>query len=101
MAGFIPELIERAGSHGKTVVLAMDQSKISEGFECLMISLRVAERAIPVVKSRGFGITKTHLKHPDRIEKLILLLTISLYWALSTGMKPKLDKNTQKNAIDL
>jgi len=56
MAGFIPELIERAGSHGKTVVLAMDQSKISEGFECLMISLRVAERAIPVVKSRGFGI---------------------------------------------
>ena len=28
MAGFIPELIEMAGSHGKTVVLSMDQSKI-------------------------------------------------------------------------
>lgn len=37
-------------------------------------------------KSRGFSITKTHLKHPDRIERLILILTIALYWAVSTGM---------------
>ena len=59
------------------------------------------ERLFSDFKSRGFGIIKTHLKHPDRIEKLILVLTISLYWALSTGMKPKLDKNTKKNAIDL
>lgn len=48
MSGFIPELIEMAGSNGKTVILSIDQSKISDGFECLMISLRVGERAIPV-----------------------------------------------------
>jgi hypothetical protein len=36
-------------------------------------------------KSRGFGITKTHLRHPDRIERLILILSIALYWAVSIG----------------
>jgi Transposase DDE domain len=40
-------------------------------------------------KSKGFGITQTHLKHPSRIERLILILTIAIYWAVSTGMKPQ------------
>ncbi len=242
MRGFIPELIEMSGSVGKTVVLMMDQSKITDGFECLMVSLRVGERAIPVAwrvvatsgaigfdvqekllkdvagmvpdgiaillaadrfygpaalinwckkqgwqyrirlksnlvllhdggeittgqaaqmeitamenallnetgvstnigilhepghkepwiiamdskpskyrvldygmrwgiepmfsdfKSRGFGITKTQLKHTDRLERLILVLTIALYWAVSTGMKPKTNqKFTKKNDTD-
>ena len=241
MGGFIPELIEMAGSNGKTVILSLDQSKISDGFECLMISLRVGERAIPVAwrvietcgaigfdsqeslledtntmipkgisillagdrfygtsalinwcqkqgwqyrirlkgnlifqhergeitgsqavdlkimslenaifnntsvstnigilhepehketwiiamdckpskykildygmrwgieclfsdfKSRGFGITKTQLKHSERIERLILVLTIALYWAVSTGMKPKISVQTKKNKAD-
>jgi hypothetical protein len=47
-------------------------------------------------KSRGFGITKTQLKHADRIERLILVLTIALFWAASTGMQPKKTKYTQK-----
>jgi Transposase DDE domain len=227
MGGFIPEVALLAGRHGKTIVLPMDQSKISDGFECLMVSMRVGERAIPVAwkvketsggigfdeqkplleavfammpesvpvlligdrfygtaalirwcqehgwqyrlrlrgnlilrheggeistgeaaqagltsllnaelndsgvkthigilhekghpepwiiamseppsqgrvldysmrwgiepmfsdfKSRGFGITKTQLRHADRIERLILVLTVALYWAASTGM---------------
>lgn len=243
MGGFIPELIEMSGSNGRTVILMMDQSKISDGFECLMVSLRVGERAVPAAwkvvktsgaigfdiqekllndvvqmvpdgiaillaadrfygtsslinwckkqgwqyrirlkgnlvlqhdcgeittgqaaemrlssienaalnetgistnigilhepghkepwiiamdckpskyktldygmrwgiepmfsdfKSRGFCITKTRLKHEDRIEKLILILTIALYWAVSTGMKPKINsRQTKKNATDL
>lgn len=48
MRCFIPEVAEMAGGNGKTVILMMDQSKISDGFECLMVSLRVGERAIPV-----------------------------------------------------
>ena len=49
-------------------------------------------------KSRGFSITKTQIKKTDRIERLILILTIALYWAVSTGMKPgeKKDLDTQK-----
>jgi len=237
MGGFIPEIVTMAGAEGKTVILMMDQSKISDGFECLMVSLRVGERAIPVAwkvkkvkgnigfedqkplldavadmmpegvhillagdrfygtaslikwcqkagwgyrlrlrdnlilhheggelttgeaakakintvqdatlndtgvtthigilheaghkeawiiamselpskgrvldygmrwgiecmfsdfKSRGFGITKTQLQHADRIERLILVLTIALYWAASTGMQPTPTRTTQK-----
>lgn len=242
MHGFIPELIEMSGSNNKTVILMMDQSKISDGFECLMVSLRVGERAIPVAwkvvatkgaigfeiqnellnevalmipegikillaadrfygtsslinwckmedwqyrvrlkgnlvfeheggeitgndaalmniaslehavfngtkvatnigilhekghreswiiamdckpskyktldygmrwgiepmfsdfKSRGFCITKTQLKHEDRIEKLILILAIALYWAVSTGMKPEENTGSIKAQVQI
>ena len=37
-------------------------------------------------KSRGFGITDTHIRKTDRLERLILILTIGLYWAVSVGM---------------
>jgi Transposase DDE domain len=239
MQGFIPEIAEMAGSNGKTIILPMDQSRIADGFECLMLSLRTGERALPLTwevretcgsigferqkplldaafaamlpesasilllgdrfygtaalirwcqehgwdyrlrlrenlvlhheggelttgeaakagltvlqnvclgesgvethigilhekgppepwiiamseppskgrvldygmrwgieplfsdfKSRGFGITKTQLRHPDRIERLILVLTIALYWAASTGRQPKPSRYTQKN----
>jgi hypothetical protein len=39
-------------------------------------------------KSRGFAITDTHVRKTDRLEKLILILTIALYWAVSIGMTP-------------
>jgi hypothetical protein len=47
-------------------------------------------------KSRGFGIAQTQLKHASRIERLILVLTVALYWAASTGMPPQPSKYTQK-----
>lgn len=37
-------------------------------------------------KSRGFSITDTHLIHEDRIERLIMIIAIALFWAVSTGM---------------
>jgi hypothetical protein len=52
-------------------------------------------------KSKGFSITKTHLKHSDRIERLILILSIALYWAVSTGMEPETSNHTQKNSSAL
>jgi Transposase DDE domain len=229
MAGVAPEILRIASQNGQTLILMMDQSKISDGFECLMLSIRVGSRAIPFLwkviktngeigfetqkillecaqksipegikillsadrfygtaalialcqthgwsyrirlkgslilqhdggeittgeaakaaltclkdaelnktgvktnigilheaghdeprifamdaeptagrvldyglrwgieclfsdfKSRGFCVTKTHLQHADRIERLILVLTIGIYWATSTGMRP-------------
>jgi len=38
------------------------------------------------LKTRGFSVTKTHLQHADRIERLLLVLTVALYWAVSTGI---------------
>jgi len=57
MKGFVPEMLELLGSEGKTVILMMDQSKISNGIECLMISARLGERAAAigwkVIKTKG------------------------------------------------
>lgn len=48
MNGFVPEMMEALSENGETVVLMLDQSKISEGHECLMVSARVHERAVAV-----------------------------------------------------
>ncbi len=45
-------------------------------------------------KSTGFGITTTRLQHAERIERLILVLTIAIFFAVSTAMQP--DENTPK-----
>ncbi|GHT90783.1 hypothetical protein FACS1894122_01960 [Alphaproteobacteria bacterium] len=47
-------------------------------------------------KSRGFTITSTHLKHEKRIENLILILTIAIYWAVSVGTTPQKQENFSK-----
>ena len=238
MEGFIPELLCMLTSNGQVAILMLDQSKVGNGFECLMVSLRLGERAIPVawrvkktegemgydeqepllraacglipkgikimltadrfygtaalislcqqfgwqyrirlkgnlnlfhqegwvmnahearkmklkgledvrlgqkgplinvgilheeghpeawyiamdakpsaartldyglrwgiealfsdLKTRGFSITKTQLKQTDRIERLLLILTIALYWAVSTGMRPPEAKPSYK-----
>lgn len=36
-------------------------------------------------KSRGFGIDDTQIRYPDRLERLILVMALALYWAVSTG----------------
>jgi hypothetical protein len=48
MPAYVSEIIESAGAEERIAVLMLDQSKIRDGFECLMVSLRIAERAIPV-----------------------------------------------------
>jgi hypothetical protein len=244
MEGFIPEIISMLTSNGQVAILMLDQSKIGDGFECLMVSLRIGERAIPVawrvkktegemgydeqepllkavyklipkaiqvmltadrfygtaalislcqqfgwqyrirlkgnlnlfhqegwmmnaheakkmnlngleevrlgekgplinvgilheaghpeawyiamdakpttgrtldyglrwgiealfsdLKTRGFSVTKTQLKHHDRIERLLLVLTVALYWAVSTGMMPREPRlNSKKKRKDL
>ncbi len=57
LEGFIPELIELIHANGQIIVLSMDQSQINKEFECLMVSLRIGERAIPVawrvIKTQG------------------------------------------------
>ena len=35
--------------------------------------------------TRGFGITQSQIKKPDRLARLILVLAIAMYWAVSTG----------------
>jgi len=37
-------------------------------------------------KSRGFGIQDMQIHYPDRLGRLILVMSLALYWAVSTGM---------------
>lgn len=38
-------------------------------------------------KSRGFGLMQSHIKKPDRLERLILIMAIAMHWAISCGME--------------
>lgn len=37
-------------------------------------------------KSRGFGLMQSQIQKPDRLDRLILIMAIALYWAVSSGM---------------
>ena len=37
-------------------------------------------------KTRGFGLEDSHIERPDRMARLILVMALALFWAVSTGM---------------
>lgn len=37
-------------------------------------------------KSRGFGLEDSHIQRADRMDRLILVMALALFWAVSTGM---------------
>src|SRR3982750_292303 len=37
-------------------------------------------------KPRGFGLEDSQLRRPERLDRLILVMTLALFWAVSTGM---------------
>lgn len=57
-------------------------------------------------KSRGFSLMHTHMRFPDRFERLVLVLSIALHWAVSTGLthekqhQDHAEKRGQKNQTD-
>lgn len=57
-------------------------------------------------KSRGFSLMQTCIRLSDRLERLMLVLSIALHWAVSTGLwhekehKDHAEKRDLKNTID-
>ncbi len=37
-------------------------------------------------KSRGFGVADTQIRYADRLDRLLLVMALALYWAVSTGL---------------
>src|SRR3712207_473277 len=37
-------------------------------------------------KSHGFGVEDTQIGHADRLNRLLLVMALALYWAVSTGL---------------
>ena len=48
MAPFAREVLARAGQGGRTLVVMIDQSKVNDEHQMIMVSLRVGERALPL-----------------------------------------------------
>ena len=67
------------------------------GIECCFADL----------KSRSFGLAQTQLQHADRIERLMLIMVLALYYAVSCGLWDAkvnpipADKKTPKAPLDL
>jgi Transposase DDE domain len=64
------------------------------------------ETLFACLKSKGFNFEDTHVTHPERIEKLLALLTIAFCWAYKTGewrheKKPITIKKHGRKAVSL
>jgi len=71
--------------HKEAWIIAMD-AKPSE-YTVLDYGMRWGiENMFSDFKSRGFGLMQSHIQKPDRLERLILIMSIALYWAISCGM---------------
>jgi hypothetical protein len=67
------------------VIIAMDASPSQ--YTVLDYGVRWGiENMFSDFKSRGFGLMQSHIKKPDYLERLILIMSIVLYWAISCGM---------------
>jgi hypothetical protein len=69
MAPFAREVLARAAAEGQTLVLMIDQSKVNDAHQMLMVSLRHGERALPLAwrmkrtqGAMGFGEQKEVLE---------------------------------------
>src|SRR3954462_8902197 len=45
-------------------------------------------------KTRGFNLEASHIERTDRLDRLVLVLALALYWAVSTGMWDALENRT-------
>jgi hypothetical protein len=71
--------------HPEPWMIAMSQPPTSH--RALDYGLRWGiEALISDTKTRGFNLEDSQLRRADRIERLILILPLALYWAVSTGM---------------
>ena len=102
IAGLIPEGIVNAELYGTGVFSAIGVLHEEGHREPWIIAMNAApseyrvpdhgmrrsiEAMFPDFKTRGFGITRSRIKKPDRLERLIPVPAIAMYRAVSTGAK--------------
>ena len=68
---------------GELLIVATDEQS---GFAIKKYAMRwEIETLFACLKSKGFNFEATHITKPERIEKLLVLLTIAFCWAHKTG----------------
>src|SRR6187455_2492578 len=139
MAPYGREVLARLSAQGQTVVLLIDQTKVSERYQVVMVAVRLGGRALPLAwrnvamvheaghpepwiialsqapsvhtafdyglrwgieamfsdfKTRGFGLEDSQITRTDRLDRLVLVLSLALHWAVSTGMWDAVENRT-------
>jgi hypothetical protein len=71
--------------HKEAWIIAM--SKKPDFYKALDYAMRWStEPMFSDFKTRGFGLEDTHLNYPDRLERLILVMSIAMIWAVFSGL---------------
>jgi len=71
--------------HKEPWIIAMDA--VPSAYTTLDYGMRWGiENMFSDFKSRGFGLMESHIQKPGRLERLILIMSLALYWAVSCGM---------------
>jgi len=58
-------------------------------------------------KTRGFNLDDSQIERADRLDRLVMVLSLALYWAVSTGMWDAIEnprpaeKKTQKQGAGM
>lgn len=96
----LPEGIKQAELHGSGVVTNIGVLREKGHKEAWIIAMDASPNRYTVLdygmrwgietmfsdfKSRGFGLMQSHIQKPDRLDRLILIMSIALYWAVSCG----------------
>ena len=45
-------------------------------------------------KTRGFNLEDSQIERTDRLDRLVMVLSLALYWAVSTGMWDAMQNKT-------
>ena len=89
--------------HREPWIISMPLSSKPNKYKVLDYGLRWGiESMFSDLKTRGFRITDTHLRSEYRLENLLLVLTLALYWCVSTGMaisEKEIHSKSKKNVF--
>lgn len=82
--------------HDEPWIIAMDS--IPSKIKVLDYGLRWSiESMFSDMKTRGFGLEDTHLQRPERVTRLVLVLSIAMHWAVVVGIQKQ---NAQKKTSE-
>lgn len=85
-------MVHEAGHPEPWIIALSETPSVHRAFD---YSLRWGiEAMFSDFKTRGFGIEDSHIRIPRRLDHLILVMALALYWAVSTGMWDAVNRPT-------
>jgi hypothetical protein len=102
--------LTKAGSHGQTVLLSLDQTDVSDRMALLMAALRVGDRALTPAGRAAEGAANRGLAGQravfsdfkgcsfdleySRLQRLVLIMALAIDWRVGVGRDEALNNPT-------